>query len=296
MNQYTEYPLSFGNISPGNNFVKMNLGLSLENVQEGLHTGGPWLSPDGAEVWKPLDARPHPGADSRLSTNEADCLEEMADRPGFPRNWRIEERNGRRWLVRPWCHLWPQSDRLVHADQNTILLVESAVRDLNYHGWEAFGSDVPQLALDPNGDWFLLDLSAAFKPTKWQTDWHGDRERVIKWFRLVGYEWLANLRKRGQHIHHAVMLPGFNDTDLEPYNVEDVFYPMSEEERRTHVHIYASQLRSLSRAWCKIDGTRFLCGDPDRPPRVYSWVVSDHLLDAETAKSYELIHAYSPWP
>jgi len=294
----TRYGLSHGDIVPGEGFTKMPMGKNLEGTQEGFHTGGPWLSPDGSEVWKPLDARPHPGADCRLSTNEAECLEEMAGRPGFPRNWRIEEQNGRRWLVRPKCWLWPQDKESgLRADLDAILLVESAVRDLNAHGWEAFGSDVPQLAYDPDGNWFILDLSAAFKPSKWQTDWHGDRERVLKWFGLVGYEHLADLRRRGRQVQHNIALSSIiQRDDKEPYRADAVFYGIDHESRKQYTYIYASRNRPMSTLWARIDGARFLDADMTKAPPVFTWVASNRPLTDDEISRYELTYVYSPWP
>jgi len=298
MTDYTTYPLSHGNRDPGGGFVKMEMGRNLEGTPEGFHTGGPWLSPNKEEVWKPLDARPHRGADCRMSTDEAVCLEEMAGTPGFPRNWRIETRNERRWLVRGFSWLWPQKTELGRANQNDVVrLVENAVYDLNAHGWEAFGSDVPQAALDPDGNWFLLDLSAAHKPSKWQSDWHGDRERVIKWLGLVGYDHLANLRRRGRNVVHNISLSAIIPRDdEEPYRANDVFYDVEHDDRKTFVYVYASLNRPMSSVWARMDGVRYLMADISKSPRVHTWAVANRELSADEISRFELTPAYSPWP
>jgi hypothetical protein len=183
----------------------------------------------------------------------------------------------------------------MRPDLDVFLMVESAIFALNAAGWEY--NDLPQLAYDPNlYAWFLLDCSAAFRPEKWQHGWHGDRTQVQKWFGLMGLDRVLALRKRGQHVHHAVQLPAFNDPSEEPYNVEDAFYPLEEEERRRHEYIYASTNRPLSALWFKVDGTCILRADLAQSPRVHSWLVSTRPLDDDTLERFELTMAYSPWP
>jgi len=292
-----EYPLELGTVTPGPGFTKMELGKNLEGLPEGAHTGGPWLSPDGLEVWKPLDAMPCPNATVRYGTDEDKCLTEMEDAPGFVHNWRIETVDGRRWLVRPFCWLWPQDERInVSGGLDTVKMVEQAVRELNSRGWEAFGSDLPQVALDPNGDLFLLDLSAAFKPSTWKRGWHGDEMRVLKWMELVGYGKLADLRRRGRDVAHNIAMSDiFDRSEGEPYRAGDVFYDVPHKERSEYHHIYASTRRPMSSLWARMDGVRYLDADPALTPRVHTWVASDHELDQDTIDRYELTWAWSPW-
>ena len=285
--------LELGQVSPGEGFTKMEMG---KGLPEGVHTGGPWLSPDGKDVWKPLDAKPYPNATERYPTDEAECLEAMAGKPGFPRNWRVEERRGRRWLVRSLCWPWPQEDQ-IQSGLDIVLLIEQAVYDLNAAGWEAFGSDLPQAALDPDGDWFILDLSAAHHVASWRTGWHGDRERVIRWMDAVGRGWLADLRRRGQGVYHNVALSHvFEHSEGEPYRAGDVFYKVPKEARKGYCYIYASRNRSMSTLWARIEGAKFLDADMSLSPVVHTWVAADHMLDEETVKRYELTLAYRPWP
>lgn len=292
----TALPLELGNVPPGPDFTKMEMGRGLNGLSEGVHTGGPWLSPDGREVWKPLDALPYPNATERYPTNEAECLEAMAGKPGFVRNWRIEEQNGRRWLVRPLCWLWPQDDG-IGCGADTVLAVEQAVYDLNAAGWEAFGSDLPQVAVDPNGNWFILDLSAAHHPAKWQSNWHGDRDRVWTWMERVGYSRLADFRRRGRDVQHHISLSHiFKNWMGEPYRVDDVFYKVSKDERQGYRYIYASTYRPMSPIWASIDGAKFLDADTSLSPRVHTWIASTRLLDQEILDRYQLTFAYRPWP
>jgi len=288
------YPLSHGDITPGPDFTKIVPKKRPDGVTDGFHCGGAWLSPDERSVWKPLDARPWANSEERFDTDEAECLAAMTGAEGFPDNWHTETRNGRRWLVRPFCYLWPQdSDVLIRPKLDVFLMVERAIREMNRRGWTY--NDLPQLAYDPNiHEWFVMDCSNAHKPKKIQPG-YDDGFRIPKWFELMGLNDIQALRERGDHVNFAIQLPDFNDPKLEPYAVADRFYPLTEEERRTHVHIYASTLRPLSTVWCKIDGTVFLRGDTSKKPRVHTWVASDHELDQETISRYELTWAWSPW-
>ena len=183
---------------------------------------------------------------------------------------------------------------LIRPKLEVFLMIEQALRAMNEAHWTY--NDLPQLAYDPNAhEWFLLDFSASHHQEKWHLG-DGDYFRMSKWYDLMELHDIAELRKRGQHVHHAIMLPDFNDPLLEPYNVEDQFCPVSEDERRKHVHLYVSTLRPLSQVWCRIEGTVFLNSDLSKKPRVHTWVASNHPLDDETIARYELTHAWSPWP
>lgn len=287
-------PMELANVSPGPDFAKLELGKRPDGLPDGVHCGGVWLSPDESEVWKPLDCRPHPGATERYPTDEAECLAEMTGKPGFPANWRIEEQNGRRWLVRPKCYLWPQDKEWMLRDP-PYQLIEDALFALNEAGWEY--NDFPQLAYDPTiQEWFLLDCSAAFKPDTWNTNWHGDRGNANRWLEQMGQKRTLALRQRGYHIYHAVQLPEMNLQTEEPYRVLDAFYPLDAETRRKYVYVYASCNRPMSYLWARIDGARYLDADTSQPGHVHTWVVADHLLDDETVRRYELTFAYRPWP
>jgi len=82
-------PIEIRNVPPGPGFTRLD-GKTNGDLPEGVHTGGVWVSPDGAEYWKPLDGRPWVNADYHVPTREAECLEMMAREPAFPRNWRVE--------------------------------------------------------------------------------------------------------------------------------------------------------------------------------------------------------------
>jgi len=124
-----ELPRGIRYITPGEGFTKLEV-KNHDNRPEGLHTGGVYLSPDKSEIWKPLDGGnvwdgPH------YATLEAECLEEMAGEPAFPRNWRVEEQNGRRWLVRRRAVVFGQDVALSYLNLQDVLRVERGLKALN---------------------------------------------------------------------------------------------------------------------------------------------------------------------
>jgi len=152
----TVLPLEVGNRTPGAKFTKLPI-----PCNEGTHTGGPYLSPNGLEVWKPLDGISHlTTVIGRIPTQEAIVLEYMADKPGFPRNWRVELANDRLWLVRAKCGVVGQDLPVTSLSLSQILYIEQAVRLLNANHWEV--NDRLSIAIDPSTNTpFILDLSAA---------------------------------------------------------------------------------------------------------------------------------------
>jgi hypothetical protein len=192
-------PLDLISVSPGEGFSYLPL-----PPREGTHTGGLWRSPDGGEVWKPLDARPYPNSDCRVPTLEADCLFQMKGQPGFIENWSVQQANGRWWMVRPYCKVIGQTFPVEHVTQEMIEQVEVAVRMLNAHHWEAFQADDLTVAIDPHTQLpFLLDLSNAHPKTpqgNWKAD---DSDSLYKWMKAVGWESLAELRERGRSLLHS---------------------------------------------------------------------------------------------
>jgi hypothetical protein len=65
----TTLPLSIRDVAPGPDFTRLT-GTRPDGLPDGVHTGGAWLSPDGREVWKPLDARPYANADGHIPASE----------------------------------------------------------------------------------------------------------------------------------------------------------------------------------------------------------------------------------
>jgi hypothetical protein len=272
------YPLSFGDITPGGDFTRLPV-----PEGEAIHTGGLYLSPDGKEVWKPLDIKPYQNCDFRYPSQEAQLLEHMADQPGFPKNWRIEQVNGRRFLVRPRCRVIGQDLPYSFLSLENILEIEQWIRSLNSQYWEV--NDYITVAFDKNiGQLFLLDLSAAQvmgKPgssTAWQAD---DTDRFYQFATQCGYTGLVKLRQDARHLTSSIawlQLQG------------DEYSPVTEEHR----HIYASRNRPLG-GWAKIPDAVFLDGN-FQDTKVWSWAVTPTELPPDLLQRYELTWAYSPIP
>lgn len=183
MRELEIFPLEYHSVAPGAEFTQR---------LAGEHTGGPFVSPDGEELWKPLDCLPYPNALHRVATREDEILELLADTPGFPRNWRVEQANGRGFLVRKRAYLAPEEEAL-RLEQ--ILHIEEALLTLNGARWTL--NDRLQVAIDPDTyEPFVLDLSAAC-PMTWADDWR----RFQDWAQALGATDLIALR---QHARHAV--------------------------------------------------------------------------------------------
>jgi hypothetical protein len=127
------YPLSIRDVSPGDGAVRLT-GTHPSGIPDGIHTGGAWLL--GNEVWKPLDGRPFSNSECQVQTREDEVLALMAGEPLFPRNWRVEERHGRRFLVRQKALIIPRDVPYSDLNKEHMLLVESGMRALNARGWE----------------------------------------------------------------------------------------------------------------------------------------------------------------
>lgn len=142
-------PLSIRDVSPGEGAERLT-GTRADGLPDWVHTGGAWLH--RGEVWKPLDGRPWVNSDCHVPTLEAEFLEAVAGQPFFPRNWRVEEVNGRRFLVRPFARiLEPKA-----IDDATLLALAQAVREVNAQEWEI--GDLLQVG-EIGGVPFVVDLS-----------------------------------------------------------------------------------------------------------------------------------------
>lgn len=188
-------PEWFEHLSPGEGFKRMEI-----PSNEGIHTGGVWESADELEVWKPLDGRSNwVSIKGRIPTREGMVLESMAGKPGFPKNWRVEVRQERKWLVRPKVLVIPDTYPEVSLEE--VLKVEAAVRCLNATGWQI--SDRLRVAVDADEEPFILDLSAvAFIDNAQTPEWlraNNDQDFYM-WADSLGYSELAYLRHAGHHL------------------------------------------------------------------------------------------------
>ena len=266
-------PRTIRDVSPGKGFSRIKR-MRADGLPDGVHTGGCWSN--GIEVWKPLDGgNAHGGP--HYPTLEAECLEEMAGEPGFPRNWRVEERNGRRWLVRKKALVYGQTFERSEVPSEISEFVETAVRALNIKGWEL--GDAVSLALDLDTyEWFILDLSCAArtytKTSAWDDEW-----RIWKWWEDEGWTSIRNLRGKARLVVSS----------LENHDRYDISHGWQ--------WVYASRYRPLSFIWArKLRGKAVLVPNQyDTRTRVHTWAVTNGPLDDETVSDYELTLAWWPW-
>jgi len=244
-----------------------------DGLPDGVHTGGAWLTPEG-EVWKALDGRPYANCEFHYPTKEADILEAFKGRPLFPHNWRIEEANGRKWIVRKKAYIYGKDERLPYANLtlDKVLEVEQVIRQVNQQGWEI--NDPILLALDPDTyDIFIYDLSSAMliKPAHMANEeW-----RITKFFKLCGQTELVKFRKRAPQILSETRL--LSNVELS----------------KDHRHIYASRNRPMSSIWATIPDAVYVDGVYSRD-QVWTWVITPCPIDDNYIYQYELTWGWSP--
>lgn len=203
----SELPLAIRDVAPGPGFTLMEV-VGSNGWPDGVHTGGPWLSSDGKEVWKPLDGRPYLNATCHYPTRELDALCVMANQPGFPINWRLEIAGSvtiegktytRRWLVRSKCYIVEPVESIhtpPHMMLEDVLKIEQGIRLFNAKGWEI--GDRLVAGIDPKLRPFVVDLSAACQVGGgFLAD---DENRILEWMKGIGYSRLALLRQKGHHL------------------------------------------------------------------------------------------------
>jgi hypothetical protein len=263
-NTVNKIPLSMGDVGPGPGAERLEVPEAWHGKPEGVHTGGPWLFE--GEVWKPLDAKWFYNAPYRVPTQEEEVLEEMAGKPFFPRNWRVEERNGRRWLVRAEAVIVPP-DRLGKEQR---LELEQAVRELNRQGW-TIGDEIVVGICREDLQYFIVDLSAATRdPVADDFRW------VFRFFEAAGYKWLVNLR----------------------WNAHQLIYGLDwlEEHPESGEHVYASFNRPVSPTWANLPvGTLYKSQQRDHGAAIpHTWIVTEEPLPEDKVKKLELTWAWSP--
>jgi len=264
------FNLEIRDVAPGDSAVRLT-GTRADGLPDGIHTGGAWLFE--GEVWKPLDGRPYMNAQCHVPTEEAECLAEV-EGDLFPRNWRVEERNGRRFLVRPEASVVGSACDWTDIPEALALRVEAAIYRMNALGWE-LGDEITLARA--RGEWFVVDLSAAHRvAAPWTAD---DRTQVARFLTRCGMGWLVKVRDRARHAlsiaNQARLLAGGGDRFL---------------------HIYASFNRPMSPAWARfpveveyVHNERADWGEAIP----WTWVLSSDPIPAEKLASYEL---RTGWP
>jgi hypothetical protein len=269
---FERLPLSLGDVAPGEGFTHMLL-----PDGEGLHTGGPFLAPDGY-VWKPLDACPYPNAAYRVATQEDVVLELMAGTIGFPRNWQVREAHGRRFLVRKRAAVIPETFESSQVTQEQVLHIEQALRALNGKYWTI--GDWLKVAIDPDtSEPFVLDLSSAHRmgnPTASSIDKADDWWKFKYWAKeVVDHANLVKLRTDARRVVHHIGWVRVHG--------------------RRHWWVYGSPTRPMNEQWpgSAIPGAIYVEADK-QATGMQSWVVVTTELPQVLVSHYQLTWGWAP--
>lgn len=188
----------FAALTPGPGFVKLTP-RPYRNLPEGIHTGGPWLSPDGQTVWKLAYGGCWVNSAIEIGpTDEAACMRACAGEPGFlpARAWYTTwGENGWPWIVKPFMRVVEEGEKI---ERKTALTIERGIRALNELGWVL--NDTLRIAFF-EGKPAILDLSTARpwnKPALW--GYYNDQSYVNSMFRRHGQDRLADLREAASSI------------------------------------------------------------------------------------------------
>ena len=268
-----QFDLSIRDVSPTSDAVKMK-----SAPDDGIHTGGCWLM--GERVYKPLDARPYMNADFHVPTLEAEMLAAFADDTTFtmcPKNWEVEELNGRRWLVRDKAIIVGQDVTFDEAeiDLPFLRVIENAIRYINSKGWQI--NDSIQIAVDESdGSYFLYDLSNASRNPN-----ADDSAAIRSLYQEAGAKSvLALLANSTPALAEATLKRGIKVN-----------------------YIYASMSRPLS-SWFRPEGIErsqycliHSTATPSFQQSVpHTWICSEVMFADKQVESYELTLAYARWP
>ena len=266
-------PLETRNIKPHKDAEKLGNGYRADGLPDGVHTGGVYRLND--EIWKPLDGRPYMNADFVCPTLEAEFLEAMSDLPSFPKNWRVEIANGRKWLVRKEAIVLDEKDYRDLA-KDIILQIEQDVMECNRRGWEV--NDAFQIAFDKESyQYFILDCSSAQRMTGSCAYAANEFDRIMRFFRLCGYESLVKLRQNARSL-------------LSPLEFGEK-HP--EARDGNYKHVYASFNRPFSLMWARLDQDVILEHQRRSDGVPHTWVVTQERLPESKMYDYELTWAYS---
>ena len=267
-------PLSIRDVKPHYAAEKLPNGYRADGLPDGVHTGGVYRY--NGEIWKPLDGRPYMNADFCYPTLEAEFLDEMSDLASFPRNWRVEDANGRKWLVRPEVYVLGEKE-LRNLDKEVVLQIEADVREANRRGWEV--NDAFQIAFDEAVcRYFILDCSSAQRMNGQGAYAADEFDRIIRFFKLCGYDALAKFRQNARHITSSIEF-----LEAHPETIDsDALY------------VYASFSRPLSLMWARLGDDAILEHQMrDGAIVPHTWVITKKPLSPDILYQHELTWGYS---
>ena len=251
----------------------------LTGENSGIHTGGAWEWQ--GKIYKPLDGRPHGGADFHVATQEADVLKAMEGQFLFPKNWTVEEHNGRRFVVRERAQLIPEDISYENLGSKNVQKIIDAIGELNHRGWEIH--DHIPLAVDPKGNLFLYDLSNIHKRSGKGINKADDSHYVDDLLQEAAPK-LYQLRRNAR----SVLDNGLGDSDA------DFERLMLRQDALAEGFIYASFNRPLG-FWAKIPGEHDIAHENNASSSrmmPHSWVFTKEPLPQKIMESYELSLAH----
>lgn len=279
----TAIPISIRDVAPGDGAIRLT-GTQATGLPSGTHTGGAWLWDN--RVWKPLDGRFSGNGTAHYPTLEDVVLTEVAGAPLFPKNWTVEERNGRRFLVREIARLIPEDvpyAALTPAQLNEII---TGIMVLNRRKWEV--NDALALAIDPSGALFIYDMSAAQRMPGIGAFAADDSGHLHRWLEAAGH---GEIVKRHNNAFHALV---------------DIQMPTWLEGRQVYPIVYGAFARPVSRSEIErltvipFDVVEAECADPaaevvnGAQVMPYSWIFIDQHLDTAAARALGLEYVWEP--
>lgn len=257
----------------------MTMGLNLNGLPEGCHTGGPFYLPSHPDlIWKPLDALPYVNCTVRCATREDEALKVAEGLAGFGDGVTVIQ-NGRRWLVRKRAHVVgigndadPRS-----LDIAEVLALEADIKAFNRRGWII--DDHLSVAIDAESyNLFVLDLSSA-QPMSVPHFCH-DEDKWMDWLKAMRFTTLYELRRAAKNIVHGR---------------GGIITALSDPADLDYTHVYGSYNRPFSFAWAEPIDAKLVQTVPSQGNPMHTWVVTKEPLPADYCKRYELRFGWSPW-
>lgn len=242
-----------------------------EEKRDSVHTGGAWVR--NGEVWKALEGRPYYNATSLWETEEDVCLTANQDLYAFPKTFRVEEANGRRWLVRPEIYIPDVKELCEMLDRDMYQKLEMSLHEFNARGW--YNGDGLTLGINENTyepEW--IDFSTArYDGGQYQSD----ETYFSHWISKVN-PYLAKKRQA------AI------DARLETF--------LDDPHNREFKYVYASFNRPVSLLWATISGTFHMVQNnraiwSDGIP--WTWLFTMDKLQDDVTYRYELELCYTKW-
>jgi hypothetical protein len=242
------WPIAIRDVAPHPDAVRLT-GTTPNGLPSGVHTGGAWKL--NGYVYKPVDVQPSMGCGYHIFSQEVEVLLEMTGQPLFPRNWWLERRNDRTFIVRAVAWIFPEDIDYENIDRDDALMVERGVMGLNARGWEINDGIPLAMSAGPEYTLFAYDMSAAQRMTGSGAYAADERSNVIEFFDRCGQTWLAKLRRNARKVFTDHIL----DPDMSglPYVYSSMYRPLwigVNVPDATYIHVMRPSLsEAIPHAW-----------------------------------------------